>query len=136
MIPNLCLLLSLALRSKSAGGWPTVPGRSPLQQVKYYSRFHAFLRDLAGRQLLDFDERAAREFRRLRKSKIRIGTMDLRIAAIVLTHGATLITRNCGLSTQAPGISKNGVTSIGWSIASTTLPAQASASSRSSALMM
>jgi len=44
--------------------------------------------------LLDFDERAAAEFQRLRKLYPRIGSMDLKIAAIVLVQGATLLTRN------------------------------------------
>ena len=43
---------------------------------------------------MDFDERAAEIFERLRRSKIRIGTMDLKIAVIVLANDATLLTRN------------------------------------------
>ncbi len=44
--------------------------------------------------LLDFDERSRVCYQELRQRKIRIGTHDLRIAAIALTHQSTLITRN------------------------------------------
>jgi tRNA(fMet)-specific endonuclease VapC len=54
----------------------------------------ATFEDYRGRNLLDFDERAAAEFKRLKALKVRIGTMDLRIASIVLLHDATLITMN------------------------------------------
>jgi tRNA(fMet)-specific endonuclease VapC len=47
-----------------------------------------------GMALLDFDGRAAAEFRRLKTARIRISTMDLRIAAIVMANDATLVTRN------------------------------------------
>jgi tRNA(fMet)-specific endonuclease VapC len=41
-----------------------------------------------------FDEQAAAIVDHLRQRKIRIGTLDLRIAAIALAAGATLVTRN------------------------------------------
>ena len=44
--------------------------------------------------ILDFDDRAANQFRSLKAQRIRIGTMDLRIASIVLAHGGLLISRN------------------------------------------
>jgi tRNA(fMet)-specific endonuclease VapC len=44
--------------------------------------------------VLPFDEHAADEFNRLQKQRLRIGTMDLKIAAIALAHNATLLTRN------------------------------------------
>jgi tRNA(fMet)-specific endonuclease VapC len=47
-----------------------------------------------NRVILPFDNRAAAEFRRLKALKVRIGTMDLRIACIALVHNATLITMN------------------------------------------
>jgi tRNA(fMet)-specific endonuclease VapC len=43
---------------------------------------------------LEFDDRAAAEFQRLRQFRLRVGTMDLRIAAIVLANKATLVSRN------------------------------------------
>lgn len=57
-----------------------------------------------GRNLLDFDTRAAAEFARLNQLKVRIGTMDLRIAAIVLANGATLISRNLRDYEKVPGL--------------------------------
>ncbi len=45
-------------------------------------------------RVLDFDEPALEEFQRLRRAKIRIGTMDLKIAATVLSRDATLLSRN------------------------------------------
>jgi len=44
--------------------------------------------------VLEFDLRAATEFQRLRKRHRTIGTMDLKIAAIVLANDATLLSRN------------------------------------------
>jgi tRNA(fMet)-specific endonuclease VapC len=45
-------------------------------------------------QVLPYDTPAVAEFERLRNEGIRIGTQDLRIASIVLSRDATLITRN------------------------------------------
>jgi predicted nucleic acid-binding protein len=50
----------------------------------------------AGTRILDFDAVAIRRFHALRGLHRRIGTNDLRIAAIVLEHRAVLITRNVG----------------------------------------
>ncbi len=44
--------------------------------------------------IIGFDEQAQIIFRRLRVQGIRIGTQDLRIAAVVLSRGATLVTGN------------------------------------------
>ncbi|MGK7928917.1 MAG: type II toxin-antitoxin system VapC family toxin [Spirulina sp.] len=44
--------------------------------------------------LLPFDDAAYSHYQNLRQQKIRIGTNDLRIAAIALTHQAILVTRN------------------------------------------
>ena len=45
-------------------------------------------------KILAFDEPASLQFQRLRKQGIRIGTMDLRIAAIAIANNVTLLTRN------------------------------------------
>ena len=47
-----------------------------------------------GRSVLATDDRAAAEFQRLHAMRLRVGTLDLRIAAIVLARGARLLTRN------------------------------------------
>jgi len=44
--------------------------------------------------VLPYDEPAAIQFDQLRKQRVRIGTMDLRIASIALSHGFTVLTRN------------------------------------------
>jgi tRNA(fMet)-specific endonuclease VapC len=44
--------------------------------------------------VLAFDEQAAVTLQPLRRARIHIGTMDLKIAAIALSHDATLISRN------------------------------------------
>ena len=77
-------------------GWLAFVARARTlgQQVEAYRRLRRHLDVYRTAQLLDFDEQAATEFQRLQRSRVRIGTMDLRIAAIALIHGATLLTRN------------------------------------------
>jgi tRNA(fMet)-specific endonuclease VapC len=60
--------------------------------------------DFAARAMLDFDATSANEVTRLKKLKVRIGTMDLKIAAIVLAHNAKLITRNLIDFRKVPGL--------------------------------
>lgn len=74
------------------------------QQVHRYAQLRGFLEDFKGRVLLDFDRQSADQFQELRKQKIRIGTMDLKIAAISLVHRATLVTRNLSHFRQVPGL--------------------------------
>jgi tRNA(fMet)-specific endonuclease VapC len=54
--------------------------------------------------VLDFNEDAYEQYFDLKHSKIRVGTMDLRIAAIVLVHNATLLTRNIRDFALVPGL--------------------------------
>jgi tRNA(fMet)-specific endonuclease VapC len=43
-------------------------------------------------------------FEQLRKQKVKIGRMDLRIAATTLEHGAILVTRNRSDFKHVPGL--------------------------------
>ncbi len=44
------------------------------------------------------------EYQQLRRSRICIGTMDLKIATIVLAHDATLLTMNLSDFQKVPGL--------------------------------
>jgi len=59
---------------------------------------------LAGFTRLPFDREAAARFLKLRKQGVRIGTMDLRIACIVMEHDALLLTRNTVDFEKVPGL--------------------------------
>jgi tRNA(fMet)-specific endonuclease VapC len=54
--------------------------------------------------VLEFDEAAATEFERLQHLRLRIGTMDLKIAAIALAHNATVLPRNLKDLSRVPGL--------------------------------
>jgi tRNA(fMet)-specific endonuclease VapC len=51
-----------------------------------------------------FDQRAAATFARLRQQGVRIGTMDLKIAAIALEHQALVLSGNLRDFHQVPGV--------------------------------
>ena len=74
------------------------------EQVVGYQRLHRFLESYRNTPVLDFDDKAALVFSNLRKRKIRIGTMDLKIAAIVIANKAILVTRNLSDFQQVPGL--------------------------------
>ena len=63
-------------------------------QLHPYAQFHRAVSLFAQISFLPFDEEAAEIFHRLQSERVRIGTMDLKIAAICLAHDMTLLTRN------------------------------------------
>lgn len=62
--------------------------------VRGYRMIESAMSGYERYKILPFDEPAAIEFEELRKRRVRIGTMDLRIASIALSHDLTLLTRN------------------------------------------
>ncbi len=53
---------------------------------------------------MGFDAPAAAEFERLQGLRLRIGTMDLKIAAVALAYRATVLTRNVKDFGVVPGL--------------------------------
>jgi tRNA(fMet)-specific endonuclease VapC len=78
--------------------------RSVHQQIPAYERLLELLRFLEEFSLIRFDARAADEFDRLRRRKIRIGTMDLKIASIALVHNVLLLSANSRDFEHVPGL--------------------------------
>jgi tRNA(fMet)-specific endonuclease VapC len=64
------------------------------EQVIAYQRLEQHVIDYRSIEIVPFATTAALEHQRLRKAYPRLGNMDLKIAAIVLTNNAILLTRN------------------------------------------
>jgi tRNA(fMet)-specific endonuclease VapC len=73
-------------------------------KLKAYQRLEALLRDYCQRDVLGMDEQSLIRFEDLQKRKIKIGTMDLNIAAITLANRATLLSRNIRDFRKVPGL--------------------------------
>lgn len=69
-----------------------------------YDRLLATVRYFTHVNVLPFSPAAAATLQRLRDQRIRIGTQDLRIAAIVLSTGGTLVTSNRRDFEKVPGL--------------------------------
>src|SRR5438876_820491 len=74
------------------------------RQLPAYARLGQFLDVLSDWDVMPFDERAADQFRDLRRKRIRIGTMDLKIASVALVHDALLVTGNTRDFASVPGL--------------------------------
>lgn len=82
------------------------------QQAIYYTRLEENLRFYNQIPLISFDTAVVEQFQALWVQRIRIGTMDLKIAATALAHDATLLTRNAKDFSKVPGLRLED-----WSIA-------------------
>lgn len=78
--------------------------RTPQEQVPAYERLRQLLDFLRPFHLIDFDERAAEEFNRLRKAKVRISSSDLKIACVALVHNSLLLSANLRNFQLVPGL--------------------------------
>jgi len=94
-------------------GWMAEIARAPSTPilVNRYADLKRMLTQYTYIAVLDFDTKAADEFTRLRKAHPRSGTMDLKIAAIALANGATLLSRNTGDFDKIAGL-----TVADWSV--------------------
>jgi len=72
--------------------------------VLAYTRLWDTLDDFKNLNILKFDQNAFTIYTEFRRQKIRIGTQDLRIAAIVLANNAILVTRNNQDFSQVPDL--------------------------------
>jgi tRNA(fMet)-specific endonuclease VapC len=78
--------------------------RSLASQVEAYRRLRSHLDNYRQIPVLDFDDQAAEIFQRLRRARLRVGAMDLKIAAIAIANGATLLSRNQRDLAKVPGL--------------------------------
>ncbi len=73
--------------------------------VDGYSMMNDVFDNYKSLTVLDFDDQAAHALAQLNVAKIRIGAMDLRIAATALSRNLTLLTRNSSDFGKVPGLS-------------------------------
>jgi len=78
--------------------------KTVLDQVVAYRKLRKQLEHFCSLNILDFDEKAAVEFQGLRTAKVRIKTMDLKIASVALSLNATVLTRNISDFMKVPGL--------------------------------
>ncbi len=75
-----------------------------MRQPAHYQRLVDLVRFFSAWRIIPFDQTAAATTTALRKARVRIGTMDLKIASIALAHGALLLTANARDFVQVPGL--------------------------------
>jgi tRNA(fMet)-specific endonuclease VapC len=73
-------------------------------QVPAYGRLARLFRILASWEIVLFDVAAADEYLRLRKQRIRIGTLDIKVASIALVNDALLLSANLRDFQRIPGL--------------------------------
>ncbi len=79
-------------------------GRGKVSLPEAYDFLWQAISDVASLRILPYTSVSHSLFLAWRAAKIRIGTNDLRIAAIAIAHNATLVTRNARDFTLVPGL--------------------------------
>ncbi len=84
--------------------------RAVADQVEAYRRLLQHVDNYRRIPVLAFDEAAAVVFQRFRHTRLRVGSMDLKIAAMALSRDATLLARILADFRQVPGLRVEGWT--------------------------
>jgi len=74
------------------------------QIVTAYLKLENLIQLFGVSQIFSFDYKANEIAEKLRRQRIRLGTMDLRIASITLSHNAVLLTRNLSDFSKVPDL--------------------------------
>lgn len=87
-------------------GWLAAIRRTtdPFRQINAYTKLRQLFRFFATWEVFDWTEASAARFAELKAAKIKVGTMNLKIASIVLANDATLLPRNLNDFQDVPGL--------------------------------
>lgn len=76
----------------------------PAKQIQGYADLVSRIEFLAGFTILPWDVDSAKQFAQHKRLRVKCGTMDLKIACIVMAHDAILLTRNTADFAHVPGL--------------------------------
>lgn len=98
--------LSIIIFHEQVSGWNAYLSRAKTERdvIRAYQMFEGVLTDFSTRQVLPFDDAASEVFLSLKKQRVRIGTLDLRIASIAIAKQLTLLSRNLKDFLKVPGL--------------------------------
>ena len=87
-------------------GWLAAIHRehNPHRQIRSYQRLGQLFKFFAAWTILPWDEAATGIFEHLKRQRLRIGTMDLKIASIALCKNAMLLSSNLRDFRTVPGL--------------------------------
>ncbi|MCE9526220.1 MAG: type II toxin-antitoxin system VapC family toxin [Planctomycetales bacterium] len=78
--------------------------KSARNQIRPYHQLSEFLQFYGKWIIVPWSEQSVSTFESLKHQKLKIGTMDLKIASIALATNAVLLTRNLADFQQVPGL--------------------------------
>lgn len=105
-VPPTEVAVTIITYEEQMRGWlaVTAQAKTAAQQVEAYRKLRRFINQFSRINLVDYDAEAAGKFEQIRQAKVRVGTKDLRIAAICLANDAMLLTRNIKDFRLVPGL--------------------------------
>lgn len=93
--PDLILVTIVSFHEQFQGWMSLLNQASSIAElIVAYRKMEELLRFFSKSQVLPYDKKAVDTLEELKRQRIRIGTLDLRIASIVLSENAILLTRN------------------------------------------
>lgn len=105
-IPPDDVYASIISYEEQVRGWMSAiaHARTSERQILFYGELERLLRFYCVTPMLSFDSSASAEFERHKMAGVRIGTLDLKIAAIAISKGARVLTRNLSDFQKVPGL--------------------------------
>jgi tRNA(fMet)-specific endonuclease VapC len=112
-VPPTDMAITIITVEEQLTGWYSAlrKARQPDEIARVYLRLTNAIRSFMGLPILTFTESAVNRYLTLVGLRLNIGKMDLRIAAIALEHGATVVTRNTRDFGRVPHL-----TVVDWSV--------------------
>ena len=103
--PNCLAITVVSFEERMRGRLNTIRrANSDEKIIEAYSRLQITAEFLKQFNLIGFDEDACSCFNDFRRQKVRVGTQDLRIAAIAFSQNAVVVTRNIRDFSKVPGL--------------------------------
>ena len=103
-VPNTEVCTTIINYEEQMRGWlaHSSKAEAPIRMQAAYALLEKHIETFRDLDVLSFDAQAVSKFEALLHERVRIGTMDLKTAAICLAQRATLLTRNLKDFRQVP----------------------------------